>query len=334
MTDRVHSESTSASAGVGDHRIREIFFPYTDERSRELRGADSARVAYYTTAETAFHLLKNREFWLRNTVTMNDYSEVEHGFECLKAAYESESGKHFRNSLDGIFPDLTKTAVDRFDSWLPTIRQDTYIACFSEHLPSEDKNGRLSMWRAYGGRAGVALVLTPDVLFAENDGIGVFASPVAYWTQEQVEAELLRIRDRVASSAEYVRSLGRATVETIVFNMFRFAVLCTKHPGFAEEREWRVIASPTMYKSPLLVASVEVVKGIPQTIQKVGLREYPEIGLNALKPDLLIDRIIIGPSDSPLVIWKALNQLLGDCGMENPGSKISVSEIPLRAPSA
>lgn len=334
MTNPADSAAPAPLVMEDPHRAREIFFPHTQERSRDLRANETARVAYYTTAETAFHVLRNKEFWLRNTATMNDYSEVEHGFACLKAAYDSEAGKHFQSALDLIFPSLTRKAVERFDSWLPTIRQDTYIACFSEHLSTEDQNGRLSMWRAYGGRAGVALILKPDVLFAENDGIGVFASPVAYWTQQQVEAELRRIADRIASDSEYVRSLGEASVEATVFAMFKFAVLCTKHPGFAEEREWRVIASPAMYKSPLLNASVELVKGMPQTVQKVALREYPEIGLNSLRPHLLIDRIIVGPCDYPLVIWKALNQLLTDCGIENAGSRIFVSEIPLRAPSA
>ena len=42
------------------------------------------------------------------------------------------------------------------------------------------------------------------------------------------------------------QSLGRETVSASAFNMLRFAVLCTKHPGFLEEREWRIIASPRM----------------------------------------------------------------------------------------
>lgn len=35
----------------------------------------------------------------------------------------------------------------------------SYITCFSEHLESEDKYGRLSMWRGYGKGTGIALVL-------------------------------------------------------------------------------------------------------------------------------------------------------------------------------
>lgn len=326
-------DSTAGAGGnmsSGEHRIREIFYPYTDQKSRELRAADAPRVAYYTTAETAFQILRNKEFWLRNTATMNDFLEVEHGFECLKEAYASESGQRFRASLDSIFPGTAAKAAQRFDDWLPGIRQATFIACFSEHLSSEDIHGRLSMWRAYGGRAGIALILNPDVMFAENEGIGVFASPVAYWTQEQVEAEFVRIAERIDANAQYVLSLGSATAENIVFNMLRFAVLCTKHPGFAEEREWRVIASPEMFNSPLLRSSVEVVRGVPQTVQKVSLRRYVDIGLDALEPNHLIERIIIGPCEYPSVIWGALHQLLKDCGVADAASKIAVSQIPLR----
>lgn len=321
----------SSNVSSGKYRIREIFYPYTDQRSRELLATDVPRVAYYTTAETGFQILRNKEFWLRNTATMNDFLEVEHGFECLKKSYRSESGELFQRSLEDIFPGAAARAVQRLDDWLPGIRQETFIACFSEHLSSEDSHGRLSMWRAYGGRAGIALILKPDIMFAENDGIGVFAMPVAYWTQEEFEAEYVRIAERINSNAQYVSSLGSASIENIVFNMLRSAVLCTKHPGFAEEREWRVIASPQMFPSPLLRASVEVVRGVPQTVQKVSLRDYNEIGLDALEPKRLIDRIIVGPCEYPSVIARALYQLLLECGVDDPASRIAVSDIPLRA---
>jgi Protein of unknown function (DUF2971) len=338
MSDSAPSQDATAPSAnqvnLNDPRIRSIFYPYTDEKTRELRADATSRVAYYTTAETAFHILRNKEFWMRNTATMNDYLEVEHGFDCLKAAYESDSGKFFQTSLDSVFPGLTARATERFDAWLPGIRSDTYITCFSEHLQSEDAHGRLSMWRAYGGRAGVALILKPDVMFAENSGIGVFASPVAYWTQEQVQSELQRIGERIAAQSDYVSSLGSTAVEAIVFNMFRFAVLCTKHPGFAEEREWRVISSPAMFSSPLLTSAVELVRGIPQTIQRVSLRSYPEVGLDSLEPRNLFDRVVIGPCDYPAVIWRALSQLLEACDVQNAGTRVSVSQIPLRVMSS
>lgn len=315
-----------------ENQLRHIFFPYTDDRTKEV-AEKGRRFVYYTTAETAFRIIKNREIWMRNTSTMNDYLEVEHGFECLNAAYKSESGMTFRETMDSIFPGLTEEVVAKFNAWLPGIRRDTYITCVSEHLAEEDQNGRLSMWRAYGGHAGVAVVINPEVMFLQNDSVNVFASPVAYWTQAQVEDELQRVSRRIREHADEVRALDREVAAAVLFNMFRFAVLCTKHPGFSEELEWRVIASPLMNPSPLLTQSVEVIRGTPQTVQKLGLTNLPDLGVVGLELSEILDRLIIGPCEFPDVIRKALHQLLREREIAEPENLLYVSDIPLRLPN-
>ena len=124
-------------------RIAQILFPYMERRTREIMGAGN-RFVYYTTAETATNILRNRQVWMRSTTAMNDYMEVEHGFECLDAAYKGEPGQIFNRALDACFPGLADELRD-FNAWLPGIRQETYLICISEHLPEEDQHGRLSM---------------------------------------------------------------------------------------------------------------------------------------------------------------------------------------------
>lgn len=316
-----------------EHQLRHVFFPYADDRSTEVV-AKGRRFVYYTTAETTYRIIKNKEIWMRSTRTMNDYSEVEHGFDCLNAAYKSESGMLLRKAIDSCFPGLTEEVVADFNAWLPGIRRDTYIACLSEHLEEEDHSGRLSMWRAYGGTAGVAVVINASALFMQNDGIGVFASPVAYWTQEQVETELRRIAERILANAQYVRDLGRDPTRAVVFNLFRFATLCTKHPGFSEEREWRIIASPLMHNSPLLTQAVEVVRAVPQTVQKLRFANHAEAGIVGLELSDLLNRLIIGPCEFPDVVLKALHQLLAEAALPEPEHLLYVSEIPLRLPQS
>jgi hypothetical protein len=75
-------------------RIKRIFFSYADLKAREVIAA-RGRFVYYTTADTATSILKNRQIWMRSTTSMNDYMEVEHGFECLNTAYKAESGNSF-----------------------------------------------------------------------------------------------------------------------------------------------------------------------------------------------------------------------------------------------
>lgn len=313
-------------------RITRIFFPYSAQRAREVREA-GRRFVYYTSAETAASILRNRQIWMRRTLGMNDYMEVEHGFDCLNSAYEAEPGKAFNAALDACYPELAVELRELFNGWLPGIRADTYMTCVSEHLDEEDRHGRLSMWRAYGGPAGVALVLNGAVMFDESDALGVYASPVAYLGQEAFAAEFMRTAESIKGEADYVRSLDREQVKGYAFNMLRFAVLCTKHPGFHEEREWRVVASPQMHPDRLPKPVIEVVRGTPQAVLKIDLANQPEKGLVGLALPDLLNKIIIGPCEFPVVIYKAFRQLLTEAGVPEPEKKITISDIPLRHPT-
>jgi len=158
------------------------------------------------------------------------------------------------------------------------------------------------------------------------------SSPVAYLNPNAFAAEFMKVAKNIEGEAEYIRSLGREAVKGFAFNMLRFAVLCTKHPGFHEEREWRVVASPAMHPSKLLALAVEVVRGTPQMVLKIDLQNHPDQGLVGLALPELLNSIIIGPCEFPQVIQRAFHQLLVEAGVPEPEKKIVVSDIPLRQP--
>jgi hypothetical protein len=106
--------------------------------------------------------------------------------------------------------------------------------------------------------------------------------------------------------------------------------LSTKHPGFHEEREWRVIYSPSFQKSDRLSTEIVSINGTPQSICKIPLRDVREEGLFGLELPELIDRVIIGPTKFPVGIYDALVTVLTDAGIKNAASKVIVSDIPLR----
>lgn len=68
-----------------DDRIAKIFFPYAAEKTMAVKES-GGRFVYYTTADVATSVIRNQQVWMRNTMVMNDFMEVEHGFECLDAA--------------------------------------------------------------------------------------------------------------------------------------------------------------------------------------------------------------------------------------------------------
>ncbi len=315
-----------------DHdRLRRVFFPYADSKTAAAK-ASGGRFVYYTTADVAFSILHRQEIWMRNAMAMNDFMEISHGFDCLNAAYKGEAGKVLKGILDSCFPGVSEEVELFFNGWLPHIRSDTYLTCLSEHRADEDLHGRLSMWRAYGGSTGVALVLNGDVMFGTSNAIGAHSSPVLYANASSFADEFMNVVKGIERESDYVKSLGRDFVKNAVFTMLRFAVLCTKHPGFHEELEWRVVASPTIISSPRLISHVEVVRGVPQTVVKLKLENAPSEGLVGLAIPELLNRIIIGPCEFPGVIYRALHQVLREIGVQNVEQKIFISDIPLRHP--
>jgi hypothetical protein len=312
-------------------RLQKVFLPYHLDRRTAFQSTSNPRFVHYTTAETASCIIQNKEFWMRSTSVMNDVSEVEHGFDCLNQAYKSDAGSLLRLALDEMFTGLSQETLDLFNAWLPGIRQDTFITCFSEHDPKEDAHGRLSMWRAYGGQVGVAVVMNSAAMFTvPTEPIGIYSSPVAYENQSDFGLQLVRVAEGMRSDMEYVKSLGREQVKQLIFQMFRYATVSTKHPGFSEEREWRAIACPSLEKSPIADSSIEVIGGVPQTILKIRLENIPEIGVVGLSVPDLIDRLIIGPCKYPEAIQRAMWKLLEEAGVPDFQSKVFISGIPLR----
>lgn len=72
---------------VDTDKIKRIFLPYAAKERERIRN-DGGRLVYYTTADVAFSILKNQEIWMRNAMTMTDYSEVEYGLQCLIDVYK------------------------------------------------------------------------------------------------------------------------------------------------------------------------------------------------------------------------------------------------------
>ncbi len=196
----------------------------------------------YTSAGAAMSIIKNQEVWLRNIQCMNDYMEADHGINCLVTAFKNErEGKKFKTVMEELFPGVIQEITNLFDGWLPSLRSSTYIACLSEHPPEENLYGRLSMWRAYGGTRKVALVLRKDAFRSDTDAFEAYTHPVSYQDPDSFTVEFWKLAERIAKDKEIVAALGKQTVINYLFELFKTYALCVKHPGFLEEREWRIV---------------------------------------------------------------------------------------------
>jgi hypothetical protein len=145
-----------------ERRLYGIFHPLAVAKETEAR-ENKIRFVYYTRAETAKKIIKNQEIWMRKSICMNDFSEIQYGLNLLYKAYASDQGKRLRTMVNSLFSELCPEIEKLFDTWQGHLKFDTYLTCVSEHTADEDTFGRLSMWRAYGGTTGVALVMKSEV---------------------------------------------------------------------------------------------------------------------------------------------------------------------------
>jgi hypothetical protein len=71
--------------------------------------------------------------WLRNSQMMNDFSEIQHGLDCLSAAWRSDVCHEFKELLERIQSGLCHQIEAEFDQRALSIRLNTFITSLSEH---------------------------------------------------------------------------------------------------------------------------------------------------------------------------------------------------------
>lgn len=319
LTDEQHS------------RLEAIFHPEAMRQRNKIgftKDGDFIRFVHYTSADAAMKLIGKKCVWMRNTTCMSDFSEVEHGYGMLLSFFsEKKNEQAFTQALDSCHNGASSSVYGSVNSWGTLFRYDTFITSISEHATSEDQNGRLSMWRAYGGASGrVAIVFKIPYAATGTYKLNLTFSPVAYLTQERAHEVLREIIENVKRDEEFLKSLHPAHVIVQASYSLVVGAICCKHPGFAEEVEWRLIYMPTVQASGLMKPLIETINGIPQLVYPIPLDGKE--GLDDLDFARLFDRLIIGPTQYPLAMERAFRKALLETGCESP--TIVLSEIPIR----
>jgi len=326
----VSSQATTEQLQMAQ-RLLEILSPYGVQTRTDMieRGG---RFVHYTSAENGLKIINTKTIWMRNTNCMTDYSEVQHGFSLLNKFFaDTSKAGEFKSALDGCVDGVGKQSFDLFNQWWNDIRFNTCITCVSEHDDSEDQHGRLSMWRAFAGAtARVALVFKIPLTEDSAPSLNLLMIPVAYHNDARVERELKSVIKNIRDNQEFLRSIDREMFVQSIFSMLVTSVVCLKHEGFREEREWRVIYSPNLRPSPLISPSIEVVGGVPQRVYKIPLAGGSPDLANVAIPSLL-DRVIIGPSPYPWPMYEAFVTALTAAGVTDANSRVFVSGIPIRS---
>ncbi|NML04288.1 DUF2971 domain-containing protein [Sphingomonas sp. G-3-2-10] len=324
--------------------LNEIAQPHVVRCAKSFDESGS-RFVHYSTAQGALGIIENNCLWLRNVTVQNDLSEVLHGAQCLRRYWEDQKRRaRFEEVLCSIDPEAANIVFKAMDGDLFELIHETYITCLSEHAgkgyENEDGYGRLSMWRAYnGGTTGVALVFDPSPFLSGSDAHPMIRfAPVHYADEAAFAALLDEVIEAIAANAPLIKEVeaerpDENIVADMMFNLLRIALVTTKHPGFHEEREWRIIYHPRSVPADAVnhITSQNVeLGGVPQTIYKIPLLNYPDQGLTGATLPEAIHKVIIGPTSTPYVIWRRLWDALEAAGVNLDNGKLWRSEIPLR----
>jgi hypothetical protein len=311
-------------------KMLSIFMPTTFDRRVAIKA--NSRFVHYTTAENLFRILDEEAIKFRNTRCMNDYRDVEQGVMQLHQwNNDSESNAALASALQASIPGVWEEAVKKYYQWLSSLRTQSYVLSVAEHDETENDTGRLSLWRAFDdSTTGVAVVVKVAPFLQVTEALKAYSSPVAYWTRQQLDDEFRLVAQRVASNKDFLAKLNKVALAEMVFLMLVFAATCSKHPGFRDEREWRVLTNPQLWPSVELVDHQEVIGGVPQTVYKMQLKNKPADNVMGIELPELIDRIIVGPSLHAGPIREAIIAKLAARNVADAASKVVVSGLPKR----
>lgn len=314
-----------------------VFFPYTWERLEALH-ASGARLVHYCSADTAISIIKNRRVWMRNASMMNDYSEIKYGLDVFFLCW-NDAGlqSKLKAVLDEVDQSCFQDLEERVKGISDFIDESIYLVCLSEQYEASEPNresvkscGRLSMWRAYGGETNVAVTLNLDAFFNDTDALSVYSSPVCYGRLHKFRSEFVRLCNSLQEHQSYLRQLGSETVASRLINAFIFAIVSFKHPGFSEEREWRIVYLEGREGNKGVLSEIKSIGGTPQKIYQIPLEDDPDQGLVGIEIQDLIHEVLIGPVKFSENVATAIETTLKEAGVENPGSRVRISSIPFR----
>jgi hypothetical protein len=269
-------------------------------------------LAHYTSIGTLERIAQTGEIWFSNPLYMNDVDELRYGMTLGLHAVRSHGGLR-----EACPPDHYNALLDHFDHLYASFDNDTafdvYVFSCSEHDDEIGDDGLLSMWRGYGGDGnGVAIVFDMAPLVAARTPLLV--RQVQYLSYEASEAwmdaklqqfalTLQRLGGPVASMKDAAAAL---------FERIKLFALFTKHRGFHEEREWRIVYLREQDRDELFTQQLHYAIGGRGIEPRLRFSTDKVVADAARKPLLeeMVQRIILGPVlATPLALRSVVRML-------------------------
>jgi hypothetical protein len=307
-------------------------------RLRIVGSPRNGLLAHYTSVPTVEQILRTKQVWLSNPLYMNDMQEMRAGVSLANQKF-TDAAKTAGGS-DARADILIRAYNSYFSHFDSQTAFDTYIFCLSRQKP-DDRDGILSMWREYGSRGnGAAIIFNiQNVNFTPHSPLVVAEVTYATDTErsdqlDQHLAEWVRITLSLNLPDDHLFLAAR---EAFLFT--KIIALTTKHRGFQEEDEVRIIYTPDQdpngYLKPCLDYHVVPSGVVPKLKYSFGCTYAPTASLETQVLDSqpitnLIEFFLLGPTASSVLAQKSFQRMLERLDMSAFTSRVFASTIPLR----
>lgn len=266
-------------------------------------------LAHYTSIGTLERIAQTGEIWFSNPLYMNDVDELRYGMGLGLHAVRSHAGLR-----EACPPGHYNALLDAFDALFSAFDSDSafdvYVFSCSEHDDAIGDDGLLSMWRGYGGDGnGVAIVFDMAPLLAAHTPMLV--RQVQYLSYEQSEAWMDGKLQRFAAALQRAGGPPEAmpAAAAALFERIKLFALFTKHRGFHEEREWRLVYLREQDRQGMLTQQLHYAIG-GRGIEPRLRFTTDAIGGVDLRLDQMVRRIILGPVlATPLALRSVVRML-------------------------
>jgi hypothetical protein len=331
-------------------KLEDIFIPYKSEATKVFKKS-SVGFAHYTSADACHKILESKTLWMRNVAVLNDLKEFEIGRKVVLDYLNPESSS--TEALEKLFELIEElVGLNKYNTYqslknnLMSWEGGVFVTSFTEHLIGEEvENGRLSMWRGYGGEQSKAAIVFKDFTDWKFENASFFLAPVIYSNGSDLDERVEKLYKSVLENkdflSQYIKEDPAEALKSIMGHFLVFFItyaLTLKDLGFEEEREWRLIHSKNSWATPVGVNySVEVIHGIPQVVTAIKFRNSkgvdPNIdgGLLDVEFDDFISNVIVGPSNFQRVIADSFeHSFKKNFRFPEPSNLIFLSKTPLR----
>lgn len=257
---------------------------------------------HYTSPDGVLGIAHSKCIWATNIHYLNDSKEFKHALEL----FSSEILRRKHNNKDNA------AYYDELLNQIETIESiKTFVASFSA------EGDLLSQWRAYcppGG--GYSIGFETNKLLENSKSQGYRLRPCIYNVMEQ-RTQLQKILDfideRYNNNWKDNQEFASSFLQRVVDIAPTF-----KHPGFSEEKEWRLSLFPDFH----------TVKNTKHRAGKKLLIPYQEFDLRNTDGSMNIKKSIVGPSDTPGLSLDSLTDVFSTNNIS--WGQASMTTTPLR----